>query len=313
MQNEKGKAMQKIQTQTYKHYLLSFGEWLDTLGYSQSSVYYMPRILNEFLLWLEERSITSLEEVKQSQIEEFITYNKTRRNKKRDGALSISQANRYIDVLKKFAEYLNNAHQIQLNINSKREKKEEKLDYVILTVAEIKNLYQATDETPLGMRDRAMLSIYYGCGLRKSEGTALEINEILFDRKLVHVRKSKNNQERYVPITETHIQHLQQYIYTARPLLLAETNSSPLWRPGGAALFLNEKGKAISSQMLYLRLKQLCEKAKINKQVGLHTLRHSIATHLLQAGIELEQIALFLGHRSLESTQLYTHILHNEK
>ena len=65
--------------------------------------------------------------------------------------------------------------------------------------------------------------------------------------------------------------------------------------------------------MLYLRLKQLLQKSNIHKNVGLHTLRHSIATHLLQQGMALEQIALFLGHKSLESTQLYTHILHNEK
>jgi integrase/recombinase XerD len=295
-----------IQTSTYKHYLYSFKEWLGTLGYSASSVYYMPRILEEFLKWLEEKKILSIEEVKQNNIEEFITYNKTRKNKRREGALSISQSNRYIDVLRKFAEYLHKAHSIQLSINSKREKKEEKLDYIILTVEEIKLLYQATEETPIGIRDRAMLSIYYGCGLRKSEGTNLEVNDILFDRKLVHVRKSKNNQERYVPITESNLKYLEQYLYNARPLQINDQSNE-------VKFFLNEKGNAISSQMMYIRLKQLCEKAKINKQIGLHTLRHSIATHLLQAGIELEQIALFLGHRSLESTQIYTHILNNEK
>jgi integrase/recombinase XerD len=262
----------------------------------------MPRIINEFFLYLEEKTITSIEEVTQNQIEEFITYNKTRRNKRRDGALSISQSNRYIDVLRKFAEYLHKAHSIQLSINSQREKKEVKHDYIILTVEEIKSLYHAAEETPIGIRDRAMLSIYYGCGLRKSEGSNLEVSDILFDRKLIHVRKSKNNQERYVPITGSNLKYLEQYLYNARPLQLNDQSNE-------VKFFLNEMGNAISSQMMYIRLKQLCEKAKINKQVGLHTLRHSIATHLLQVGIELEQIALFLGHRSLESTQLYTHII----
>ena len=72
-------------------------------------------------------------------------------------------------------------------------------------------------------------------------------------------------------------------------------------------LFINEKGGNITGQMLYLRLKQLLQKANIDKNIGLHTLRHSIATHLLQQGMALEQIALFLGHKSLESTQIYTH------
>ena len=293
-----------IQTTTYKHYLYSFKEWLQTLGYSPSSVYYMPRIPEEFLKWLEEKKILTIEEVKKNDIEEFTTYNKTRKNKRREGALSIGQSNRYIDVLKKFAEYLHHAHHIQLNINSKREKKELKLDYIILTVEEIKNLYQVTEETLIGIRDRSMLSIYYGCGLRKSEGINLEINDILFDRKLVHVRKSKNNQERYIPITASNLQYIEQYIYNARPLLLNVDSTE-------SKLFINEKGGNITGQMLYLRLKQLLQKANIHKNIGLHTLRHSIATHLLQAGIELEQIALFLGHKSLESTQIYTHILNN--
>ena len=299
-----------IKTTTYKHYLYSFREWLQTLGYSASSVYYMPRILEEFLKWLEEKNIVEITETTSNTIEEFITYNKTRKNKRREGALSISQSNRYIDVIKKFAEYLHHTHHIQLNINSKREKKEAKTDYIILTVEEIKSLYNATEETPIGIRDRAMLSIYYGCGLRKSEGINLEVNDILFDRKLVHVRKSKNNQERYVPITASNLKYLEQYIYNARPLLLSDT--SPSGRQGGV-LFLSEKGNAISSQTMYIRLKQVCEKAKLNKEIGLHTLRHSIATHLLQQGIQLEQIALFLGHKSLESTQIYTHIMNNEK
>ena len=294
----------QLSTITYKHYLYSFQEWLSTLGYSPSSIYYMPRIVHEFLVWLEERKITEIEAIQPNHIEEFITYNKTRKNKRRDVALSISQFNRYIDVLKKFAEYLHKTHNIQLSINSKRENEEDKIDYIILTVEEIKSLYNVTEETPLGMRDRAMLSIYYGCGLRKSEGTNLEVNDILFDRKLVHVRKSKNNQERYIPITVSNLKYIEQYIYNARSLLLNVDSTE-------AKLFINEKGNAITGQMLYLRLKKLCEKAKINKEIGLHTLRHSIATHLLQAGVELEQIALFLGHRSLESTQVYTHILNN--
>ena len=295
-----------LKTTQYKHYLYSFKEWLQTLGYSPSSVYYMPRILEEFLKWLEERKVVEITEVNAEHIEEFITYNKTRKNKRREGALSISQSNRYIDVLKKFAEYLHKAHHIQLSINSKREKKEAKIDYIILTVEEIKSIYNSTEETPIGIRDRAMLSIYYGCGLRKSEGINLEVSDILFDRKLVHVKKSKNNQERLIPITASNLKYIEQYIYNARPLLLNVDSTE-------TKLFINEKGEAITGQMLYLRLKQLLQKANIDKNIGLHTLRHSIATHLLQQGMALEQIALFLGHKSLESTQIYTHILNNEK
>jgi len=156
------------------------------------------------------------------------------------------------------------------------------------------------------MRDRAMFAVYYGCGIRKSEGIALEVADVLFERRLLYVRKAKNGHERYVPINLKCLQDLEIYIYTARPLLLDETTQTE-------ALFISERGTGMQGQSLICRLKALQQKTENpelqNKSFGLHALRHSIATHLLQAGMELENIALFLGHKTLDSTQLYTHLV----
>ena len=184
-------------------------------------------------------------------------------------------------------------------------KEERKTDQVVLTVEEVKQLYHAIDETPFGIRDRAMLAVYYGCGLRKSEGINLELSDVLFDRKLLYVRKAKNNHERYVPITTANIKAIEQYVYNARPLLIGEQSNE-------TALFISERGRRSDRHTLYLRVKRLVEKAGITKDIGMHTLRHSIATHLLSAGMELENIALFLGHKSLDSTQIYTQILNEQ-
>ena len=204
-----------------------------------------------------------------------------------------------------FSRYIKQTQQLIIPVTLKRYKEERKTDPVLLTIEETKQLYQATDETPYGMRDRAMLALYYGCGLRKSEGVGLDVSDVLFDRKLLFIRKAKNNQQRYVPLTKNNQKHLEEYIYNARPIFLGEASKE-------AALLLSERGRRIDKGTVYLRLKALQHKACIPKEIGLHTLRHSIATHLLQNGMELENIALFLGHKCLDSTQIYTHIVNDK-
>ena len=156
----------------------------------------------------------------------------------------------------------------------------------------------------LQARDRAMLAIYYGCGLRRNEGVCLNAGDINFDRAMVHVRKGKNYRERFVPISKTSLKYLQDYVYDHRPVLLQGNKSE--------SFFVSQREGRVQGQTLLLRLKYLQHQSEnedlIEKEIGLHTLRHSIATHLLQGGMKLDSIARFLGHSSLESTQIYTHL-----
>jgi integrase/recombinase XerD len=290
----------------YDHYIQNFKEWLQTLGYSEHTVKIWPNVLREFLHYLESVGITELANLREAHTGNYIDYIKVRKNKRKEGALSISYINRHIDLLYKFRDYMKQTGGIQIPVMISRSREERKTDQTILKVDEIKKLYQVTDETPLGIRDRAMLAVYYGGALRKSEGVNLDQSDVLFDRKLLHIRKTKNNYERYVPITTANLKSIEQYVYNARPLLLEEGTKE-------SALFISERGTRAHNHTLYLRLKQLGQKAGITKEIGLHTLRHSIATHLLQNGMELENIALFLGHRSLDSTQIYTHIINEQK
>jgi integrase/recombinase XerD len=186
----------------------------------------------------------------------------------------------------------------------------------VLSQEEVKQLFKATNKEPgsyrtptikqeaLSARDRAMLAVFYGCGLRRREGSSLEVDDLNFDRRILHVRKGKNYKERLVPFSKSSSKILQEYVYDHRPLL---TKSNQI-----SALFIGMTGKAMTGGSLYGRLKQLVlltdNPDLINKDVGLHTLRHSIATHLLENGMSLPKIQRFLGHSSLESTQIYTHI-----
>jgi len=153
-------------------------------------------------------------------------------------------------------------------------------------------------------RDRAMLAVFYGCGLRRNEGYHLDISDINFDRQMLHVRKGKGYKERYVPFNKANQKYLQEYIYDHRSNLTLDKREE--------AFFISYKYKRMKGQSLLLRLKVLQSQTNnpelIDKEITLHTLRHSIATHLLQAGMKLENISRFLGHSSLESTQIYTHL-----
>lgn len=291
-------------TRTYKYYVESFTGWLEAIGYSKSTTYSSPKILQEFFTWLTENNIHQIEHITAQHTAAFIAYNTIRPKRQGEGSIGASHINRYIDVIKKFSEYTTKTQNLEIPINVIRLDDKEQKQRVVLPEDEIKLLYDATDESPFGIRDRAMLSVYYGCGLRKEEGVQLDLSDILIEQKLVFVRKAKNNHERYVPITTRGLKLIEQYIYNGRPLLLGDKSSEQ-------ALFISERGNRISKERFYQQLQLLCIKAGI-KQIGLHSLRHSIATHLLQRGMDLKDIAVFLGHKCLDSTQIYTHLLNEE-
>jgi len=295
-----------LQTIHYQLLIESFGDWLQTLGYAKTTAYNHPSQVKELLHWLENNGIIEVKNIKPEHINNFMEYFKNRKNQRRAGGLSISHINKQINAINKFFQYLHNTGKIDSIKKIPLQKKESKPEIIILTIDEIKQLYKACDSSPIGQRDRAMLSVYYGCGLRKSEGLALEISDVLFEKKLLYVRNAKNNYERYVPMSEAVIKDLESYIYESRPLLLSEESKEE-------TLFISERGKRVSTETMIIRLHALKQRtgnpAIQQKIFGLHALRHSIATHLMQRGLDIEQIALFLGHRTLDSTQIYTHII----
>lgn len=292
----------EIQNPSYRGLQESFTEWLQVLNFEASTIYYSPIRLAEFFTWLEENDITETDKVTRKTIAAYFDYLKTRQHQRKGGRLSKNYLRTHLQTLRKFARYLRETEQDSFAMDYQIKGTSRNIK-AILTREEIKQLYQSTGQGLLGLRDRAMLAIYYGCGLRKSEGRQLDTSDILWEKNLLYVRKGKNYQERYVPITEKVREELQDYVVGSRP---AFPNAEH------PAFLLSQQGKRLSGCILSHRFKSLLERAAIDKPAGLHTLRHSIATHLLQSGMQLEQIARFLGHSSLESTQIYTQITHEE-
>jgi len=279
----------------------NFGRWLNTIGYAESTVYASTNYVRDFFTWLDKTPIKELNQINNQVVKTYHDYLQTRRNKTKSGSLSNNYIISNINALKRFSKYLQVTGKATLEIDLQLQAIATETK-TILSRTEVEALYKACDNDILGIRDRAILSIYYGCGLRRSEGINLNVNDILLKEKRIYVRKGKNYKERYVPMSEAVKEDLENYIYYARERILSFKNIK------NEALFLSMQVKRMHGNSLINRLHHLLSKAKIEKETGLHTLRHSIATHLLQSGMTLEEVSQFLGHASLESTQIYTHL-----
>lgn len=290
----------KLQTRDYEDLLADYTSWLSCLGYSRSMVVGSGNQVREYLHWLEVGGMLQVDEWSVGKAEAFMNYFKQRPNQRRGGGLSQSHINKQAYSLNLLFKYLHLTERIAKRYEVSYVEKDELKERRILSLEEVKRLYESCGTDVLGQRDRAMLSVYYGCGLRRSEGLRLELGDIYFEKSLLHVRPSKNGWDRYLPMALGVKQDLERYIYGGRQLLRG--------RGSGDRLFLTDKGKPLQGQTLMRRLKLLLGQSELPNEIGFHSLRHSIATHLLAGGMSLEEVSLFLGHRVLDSSQRYTHI-----
>ena len=309
----------------YQYIEKSFKEWLEVLGYSWQGVYYMPIQIRGLLNHLESRNKTQLQDITTEAIKDYYYNGLRQRTNYLHGAgtLTNTHLNKHIQALRKFTEYLRQTGKLEIAMfNIPLEKVlNEKL--TILTEEEIQQLYKATEQPQhskrnnrspelyeaIQQRDKAMISIFYGCGLRRNEGCQLNINDINISSGVLHVIKGKGYKERLVPVSTKSLEHITTYIYEGRNYLLKENKE--------AAFFIGaNNGKRLGGQLMLVKLQQLILQTNnpelMEKEVGLHTLRHSIATHLLANGMSLEKIKDFLGHSSMDSTQIYTHLVNEE-
>lgn len=167
---------------------------------------------------------------------------------------------------------------------------------------EVAALFHAIDvSTPLGQRNQAILELLYATGIRVSECVALNVSDVDFSLEQIFVI-GKGNKERYVPIGSFAIDALKLYIQNGRKHLLEKSDER------SEALFLNYQGNRLSARSVRTVLKQIVEKASLHKNISPHVLRHTFATHMLNAGADLRSVQELLGHSQLSSTQIYTHV-----
>jgi len=170
-----------------------------------------------------------------------------------------------------------------------------------LRVDEIDRLFAAIDlSTPEGERNKTMLEVLYGCGLRVSELTNLKISELHFSQGFISVI-GKGDKQRLVPIGERAVKQLKTYLHQVRSHIDIQKGQEDF-------IFLTKRGRPISRVMVFYIIKDLAEKAGIHKTISPHTLRHSFATHLIEGGADLRAVQEMLGHASITTTEIYTHL-----
>ncbi len=171
-----------------------------------------------------------------------------------------------------------------------------------LGVTEVERLLEAASVG--GLRDRALLELLYAAGLRVSEAIGLDREDLSLDGAFVRVI-GKGDKERLVPIGEVSVDHLTAWLDGPRRALLADHHVEPV---RGGPLFLGDRGRRLARQQAWAAVTVAAERAGLGGRVSPHTLRHSFATHLLEGGADLRVVQELLGHASISTTQLYTHL-----
>ena len=262
---------------TQKH-IITFKNYLNYRRYSQNTVKTYSDALEVFFRFFNDKPPEIIN------IEDLIQFNTEYILKKK---LSASYQNQVINAIKLF--YRNRFNRTMEVDIIQRPRREKRLPNV-LSKDEVKSILEA----PNNLKHRAMLSLIYACGLRRSELLNLTLKDILSDRGLLFIRQSKGKKDRVVPISNKLIEMLRDYYKAFKP---------KIWLFEG-----HLSGEKYSERSIQLVLIQAVTKAKIEKPVTLHWLRHSYATHLLENGTDLRYIQELLGHSSSRTTEIYTHV-----
>ena len=251
--------------------------------------------ISKFLTHLSDAGISDLNEIKSNDISEYFEI-------LRDLGISSSTSARYLSAIKGFFKYLSSQEYIEKDpaeILSARIT-ERKLP-IVLSFEEINKIIEAPDTSKLlGIRDRAILELFYSCGLRVSELINLKISDLYFDDEVIRVL-GKGSKQRIIPIGSSAVEWITEYLKKVRPSLEKKLKSENI-------IFLNKRGTKLSRMGIWKIVDRYVKEAGIEKEFHPHTFRHSFATHLLEGGADLRAVQEMLGHADISTTQIYTHI-----
>ncbi len=278
-------------------YILAFMEYINfEKGLSSNTQAAYKRDLNKFSAYLAEHrpAVNKWEEVSKKDIISFLAW-------EMDEGAAYSTVARSLSSIKSFYKFMVMEDYITLNPTTDLEtpKIKRKLPQV-LSIEEVDKLMEQCNVLlPLGLRDRAMLELMYGTGLRVSELLSLQMEDINFTAGFLRCL-GKGKKERIIPVNNTSIRWVERYMGRARNTLVKSHHER--------TLFLNAHGHPLSRQGFFKLLAQYGEKLGIKKEITPHTLRHSFATHLLENGADLRAVQEMLGHADISTTQIYTHL-----
>lgn len=282
---------------------MSFEHYLQTIGRNPKSVNHRLRHLIEFFSWIERQGVQDLASISYSHLKGYELHLRQRINKVRGGLLGEKFINDQKWVISKMFGYLQLTGKITHNPTSKLEISfpRDSGQRTILSQAEMKELYDLANDF-----ERTWFGLCYSCGLRVMELRDLDISDIQLSEGVLVVRHGKGNKKRIIPLTFKIIEDLRQYLKKRHKM-------QPL-EPPTQALFLHIKGGRMMHYTFNKYFKRLILKSQNEalrsrvEELSIHCLRHSIATHLIENGVKMEQVKEFLGHSHLETTEIYTRV-----
>jgi len=276
--------------------------WLDHLaverGVSPNTLSNYRRDVERYLDWLEDAGITDLGEVASTDLEDYVA--DLRRGGDGKKGLAASSASRALVVARGLHKFAVSEGAVAADVAAgvSPPKVGEKLPDT-LTIDEVGKLLDACpDETPAQLRDKALLEVLYATGARISELLALVVDDIAETRDFIKVT-GKGDKQRIVPVGGAAQRALEAYLVRGRPALTTGKSH---------AVFLNKRGGALSRQSSWTIIKDAASRAGLDKAISPHTMRHSFATHLLEGGADVRTVQELLGHASVTTTQIYTHV-----
>lgn len=288
-----------IQTPSYQILIKDFESFTVVRNYKLGKGNIHKAAVTEFLCWMEERGINKIKDVTSNEVVKYFEYLIERPNQRREGTLAEKTIKLHLYALGLFMECLleNNAIQTGFYIPSYSDGFSKSRN--TLSVEQVKILYAHCQND----FEKALLSLAYGCGLRRSELGHLNSGDVFFGTADLVVRKGKGDKRRNVPMSNSVIAYAKEYFTNERAQRLANSNKS------SGAFFINPKGKRASGEYLNDTLKKIVEKTGNNElirlDITLHCLRHSIANHLAENNAGLDFIRRFLGHSEINTTYIY--------
>lgn len=278
-------------------------EWLLIKNYSERTVAAREIYLRFFITWCDQRGLGRPQEITRPILERYARHLYHYRNQRSGRPLSFrSQRDRLVPV-RAFFKWL--AQQYYLLSNPASElvmpKMEHRLPRSVLSIAEVEAVLSVPDTSDdIGLRDRALMELFYSTGIRRRELMELTIYDLDRERMTLMVRKGKGNKDRVVPVGERALDWTDKYQREVRPGFVCE--------PDEGILFLTSTGEAFTPNHLSHVVRKHVKNADIGKMGSCHLFRHTMATLMLEAGADVRFIQEMLGHASLESTQIYTHV-----
>ena len=286
--------------------LLQFGEYLQACGLVPRTVKEYPANAAFFLHYLQEEC--GVEEVKDITLPLILEYHRSLHTRTYRGKVIGPRARgMHIVCVKAFMRFLHRTGKIPVDpsANMPLPKERRNPPRNILDINDVLKLLTLPDQsTPLGIRDKAMLELLYSTGLRNKELRTLECGDVDLDQRIVHV-EGKGGRYAPVPFGHEAAAAVRRYLVEARPVLLMGYKARKASSVGNA-FFLSKSGRILGPDALDWIVKQYA--AKLGKPFSPHTLRHCCATHLLRRGADIRHIQKLLRHRSINTTQIYTHV-----